>query len=157
METKRPDYRNKLMNKIKTLRFIKQLADYGLAILFLVAALPKIIDPNSFADAIASFRITPEWALEPLAHFLPWFEGICAGLLVTGVCRGLNHKILVGLLVFYTLLSFTAIFRGIDIYCGCFGGKGSSAWHVIFRNISILLILATIKLITTKYSVEQKH
>lgn len=49
------------------------------------------------------------------------------------------------------LLAAIAIIRGIDLHCGCFGGKGTTAWNVALRNTAILAILGTIRLITTRY------
>jgi len=129
---------------------IAKLADLGLAGLFLAAAIPKIADPEAFADAIASYHLSPTLAIEPLAYFLPWFEGLCALLLVLGLAGGLCRKTLVGLLLGYTFLTIVAVARGIDIRCGCFGGDGSSGINVIVRNSIILLSLMGLRLLTRR-------
>jgi uncharacterized membrane protein YphA (DoxX/SURF4 family) len=125
----------------------RRLADIGLAGLFVVAGGPKIIDPDSFADAIASYRMTPGWASDVLAYFLPWFELLAAMLLMVGVHRHAVRITLVGLLSAYTVATLVALGRGIDIHCGCFGGDGTSGWHVVGRNTIILLAFGLMHLV----------
>lgn len=132
-------------SKVRT--YIQRLIDVTLAAVFVAAALPKVFDPESFADAIASYRTVPTWAFEPLAYFLPWFEVLCATLLALGMLRNANRNILIGLLVGYTLLTLAAVVRGLDIHCGCFGGKGTSGWNVIMRNSIILSVFGLLQLL----------
>ena len=131
-------------------RVLAKLADLGLAVLFLAAAVPKIAEPADFAEAIATYRISPAWAVAPLAHFLPWLEVLCAALLALGPARTVCRRTLLGMLVAYTLVTGVAVARGIDIRCGCFGGQGGSAWLLIVRNVGILLAYGTVRLLVAR-------
>lgn len=125
--------------RIRPCDLLSKSADWIVAGIFLAAACPKIVDPAAFADAIASYRMTPSWALAPLARFLPWFEALMAGLLILGRYKAPCRLSLVGLLVVYSLLTLIAVWRGLDIHCGCFGGEGGSGLSVIVRNSLILV------------------
>ena len=59
----------------------------GLGAIFLVAALPKIADPPSFAHMIYNYRLVPGALVNAMALVMPWVE-ILAGLaLILGVWR----------------------------------------------------------------------
>ncbi len=99
----------------------------ALAGIYIFAAVPKVLDPWSFTHAIHNFRILPQPWIPPLAVILPPLEALAALAVVTGILyRG-------GLLCL-TLLSFafaagigSAIARGLDIDCGCFGSLAQSS------------------------------
>jgi putative oxidoreductase len=148
VEENRTPHRKRLtLNKYKLLGY---LGDSSLSVLFILAAIPKMYDPESFADAIASYRFVPLWGAEPLAFFLPYFEGTCGLLLLLRILTPLMRILLLFLLIIYTGLTLYALFQGIDIHCGCFGGKGGDAWTVIARNLSFLLIFGIIWLLTLR-------
>jgi uncharacterized membrane protein YphA (DoxX/SURF4 family) len=88
--------------------------------IFILAGIPKIIDPAAFSQTIANYQILPEALVNPAAIFLPWLELITGALIIAGIW-------LKGALVIYNLLMLTFIsvltyntMRGLDISCGCF-------------------------------------
>ena len=46
----------------------------ALGLFFVVAALPKLVDPPSFAHMIYNYRIVPGAFVNVLALVMPWFE-----------------------------------------------------------------------------------
>jgi len=86
----------------------------------------KLREGYAFAEAIANFRLLPAQGNQLLAVVLPWLEVATGLLLVFGVwvrAAGL----LAGLLFVAFLGALaTALWRGLDIECGCFG-TGSAA------------------------------
>src|SRR5713101_6734536 len=73
-------------------------AQIALGLLFIAAALPKIVDPPSFAHMIYNYRIVPGSLVNGAALLLPWVE-LLAGLgLVLGIWRR-SSSVLVGLLL----------------------------------------------------------
>jgi putative oxidoreductase len=98
------------------------LVRWVLAGLFILAGLLKLRDPESFADSIAGFHLlSPRW-INIIALGLPPME-ILSGLLLLVPSR---HRIL-GLAAIllmtsvFTLALTSALFRGLNVDCGCFG------------------------------------
>lgn len=95
-------------------------ADIALGALFVAAAIPKVLDPPSFAHMLYNYRIVPGGLVNAIALVLPWCE-LLAGLgLVLGLFRG-GAAILITsfLLVFMAGISLNLL-RGNPIVCGCF-------------------------------------
>jgi uncharacterized membrane protein YphA (DoxX/SURF4 family) len=125
----------------------------GLGAIFLVAALPKIADPPSFAHMIYNYRVVPAFAVNALALVMPWVELLAGLALVLGVWRR-ESAALVGLmlLVFIAAIGFN-LARGHAVDCGCFdvhsAGKTREElltdmrW-VIVRDLGILLMVAQV-------------
>jgi hypothetical protein len=118
------------------------LARGGLAVVFVAAAVPKILDPGEFALAVYRYRLLPPGLVSLCAVYLPWIE-LCAavGLLGSRMRRG-SALILILLLSVFTLAIIANLSRGIDIACGCFsvgGGGGRAGWLGIARNLGLML------------------
>ncbi|MFQ6109337.1 MAG: MauE/DoxX family redox-associated membrane protein [Candidatus Aminicenantales bacterium] len=88
---------------------------------FIWAGLLKILDPLGFAQDIANYRMFPQGVSFFLALILPWIEVLCGVFLIFGILRQASAFLLSLLLVSFLLLIASAIMRGIDIDCGCFG------------------------------------
>lgn len=95
-------------------------AEIALGALFVIAALPKLLDPPGFAHMIYNYRILPGPLVNPLALVLPWAE-LLAGLgLILGLFRGGSSLLISAfLLVFIVAISWN-LARGNPIDCGCF-------------------------------------
>ena len=59
----------------------------ALGALFVAAALPKIIDPPSFAHMIYNYRILPSNLINISSLVMPWLELVCGLALIIGVWR----------------------------------------------------------------------
>ena len=77
--------------------------EIALGALFVAAALPKVLDPPSFAHMVYNYRIVPGVFINAMALVLPWCE-LLAGLgLILGIFRGASSILITGfLLVFIT-------------------------------------------------------
>ena len=98
----------------------------GLAGLYLFAAIPKIIDPWSFARAIHNFRILPTAVIPPLSVWLPVFEAVAAVAAATGILYRGGVLALSAMSAVFALGISSAMVRGLDIDCGCFGSAANS-------------------------------
>ena len=125
----------------------------GLGAIFLVAALPKIADPPSFAHMIYNYRLVPGALVNAIALVMPWVE-ILAGLaLILGVWRK-EAAIVCGLLILVFLVAIGVnLARGHAVDCGCFdvhaAGKTreeqlSDMRWVLVRDVGILLLVAQV-------------
>ena len=117
---------------------------FVLAIVFLCAAVPKIISPAGFAEAVYRYQLAPYSTVNFTAIFLPWLE------LVSGLCLLFSRKfrpasalIILGLMIFFTVLVSVTLYRGIDISCGCFSVNPEAArigWKKVAENAVLSLM-----------------
>ena len=109
---------------------------------FILAALPKIQDPATFAISVEGYRVVTANLAMWIALMLPWLELVAGfGLLIPQIRRGSNLIIALLLIVFIALHA-SAWARGLDINCGCFNAHESEKtpdylWLVL-RNIGLL-------------------
>ncbi|SVE18259.1 uncharacterized protein METZ01_LOCUS471113, partial [marine metagenome] len=91
-----------------------------LGILFIYASYDKILDPAGFSKNIHNFHITPIAVENLAALIIPWLELIIGVFLIFGLFLEGTTSITISLLVFFIIILSQAVFRGIDIHCGCF-------------------------------------
>jgi hypothetical protein len=127
----------------------------GLGAIFVVAALPKVLDPPSFAHMIYNYRLVPGAAVNALALVMPWVEILVGLALILGVWPR-EAAALAGLLllVFIAAIGFNLV-RGHAVDCGCFdvhsAGKSreellSEMRWVLIRDAAMLLLVAQVLL-----------
>jgi putative oxidoreductase len=119
-----------------------------LAAVFFAAAVPKIVDPSGFADAVAHYRLLPRLLVHPAALYLPWLELIGAlALAAGGAARRGAVRIVMSLLIVFTLAIAFNLARGLDVSCGCFstsGGGARAGWGLGGRNLALLAAAARV-------------
>ena len=92
----------------------------ALGYIFIYASIDKIIDPISFSNVIDNYHITPIILNNLFALFIPWLE------FIIGICLIFNLKVhgasflSIILLLWFIFILTQAIFRGINVECGCF-------------------------------------
>jgi putative oxidoreductase len=92
----------------------------ALGAIFIIAAIPKIADPPSFAHMIYNYRILPAGAINISSLVMPWVELLCGIALVLGVWRRAALAIITTLLVVFIIAISINLARGNAIDCGCF-------------------------------------
>lgn len=109
--------------------------------LFLWASVTKIPDMAAFAESVANYRIVPP-ALVPVVAAAVLGVEVTAGVaLVLNVWARAAALVLAGLLAVFTVGLASALARGIDLACGCFGGNAPATWWTVLRDV-VLLALA---------------
>ena len=91
-----------------------------LGFVFIIASYNKILDPASFSNNIHNFHITPAAVENLAALFIPWLELILGVFLIFGVFLEGSISLTIGLYIFFIFILSQAVFRGIDVHCGCF-------------------------------------
>ena len=91
-----------------------------LGIIFIYASYDKILDPAGFSKNIHNFHVTPVAVENLAALIIPWLELIIGVFLIFGLFLEGTTSILIALLIFFIILLTQAVFRGIDVHCGCF-------------------------------------
>ena len=138
-------------------QLVLPLSRLSLSIVFFLAAWPKIVDPAGFATDIENYAIVPKVLVNLMALTLPWVEFMAALALVLGtvaefksgspLARGAALLCLVLLGIFIVAIA-SAVYRDLDITCGCFGHSGGrKAGFKALAEDGGFLILAVISLL----------
>src|SRR4026208_1451745 len=95
---------------------------FVLGLVFLYASVGKILDPKAFAENLIAYRVfdSPQM-LKYVAVTLPWIEWFCGILLVLGVFVRSVSALTTVLLFAFLAGMISALVRGLEIHCGCFG------------------------------------
>jgi len=119
---------------------------WGLAALFIVSGVTKLVAPYRFAVLLDAFGILPEVLILPTAVFLPIVEILAGGGLVLNV-RGSLAVIALLMVLFMMVLGY-GIWLGLDVDCGCFGPEDpeAQAFHglrqAFYRDVAIMAVVA---------------
>ena len=109
------------MSKVLNNEYLLLASRLILGFVFILAAVSKTSDPESFALAISNYRLLPDFLINISAIILPWIE-LCTGLLLLfGISVKENSAICSVLLVIFIGAILISVLRGLDIECGCFG------------------------------------
>ena len=120
----------------------KWLAICALSIFFMAAGGLKLLEPVEFAQAILGYQLIEGNLAWAGALMVPWMEVIAAIGLLVGRWRLAACWLLLGLLCFFEVILLSALYRGLDIDCGCLGTNASSSVSfALMRNILLIAIL----------------
>ena len=123
---------------------VRRGAQLALGLLFVLAALAKIVDPASLAREVHNFHLVPFWSEHLVAITLPWVE-LTAGLaLVLGIRARAGAWVTGALLAAFTVGVALAMARGLNFECGCFGTAGGTrvGWAKLGENLGMLALAA---------------
>ncbi len=109
---------------------------------FIWAGILKILDPLEFAQGIDNYRAFPRFISFFLALVLPWLEVICGSFLIFGLFRKASAFLVSCFLAGFLLLVTSAILRGLDIDCGCFGSLSRKVDYKLIVADSLLLFFS---------------
>tara|TARA_B100000989_G_scaffold268369_1_gene223040 strand:+ start:731 stop:1222 length:492 start_codon:yes stop_codon:yes gene_type:complete len=131
--------------RIRSTAFLAYLILIGRLIVsaaFILAALPKIQDPEAFTASVEGYRVVTGDLAVWIALALPWLELVTGfGLLIPQIRRG-SALVIALLLIAFIVLHASAWARGLDISCGCFraheSDKAPDYLWLILRNLGLL-------------------
>ena len=112
-----------------------------LGCMFLYTGVIHALDPMGFAEAVANYRILPAVLVNPFAVVLPFVEMITGMALILGILIPGSSLIIAGLLFVFALALGIALFKGLDISCGCFTTSKeaqSISWIYLVRDLGLL-------------------
>jgi len=119
------------------------LARAFLALVFIWAALHKVIHPDEFAMTVATYQLLPLSLINLQAIGLPWIELLVGVALVLGIWTREAALMTVGMNLMFIVAIVLTLNRGDDIMCGCFASAEASheiGWDLVFRDLGLLLI-----------------
>jgi putative oxidoreductase len=120
--------------------------------LFLYAGVVKLGTPAEFATEIANYHLGS--ALAPLmAVTMPTVEIVLGVALIAGTRPWVRAAALgsAGLLAVFTVAVSTVVARGINVDCGCFGGKsGPVTMLTVLRDLGLFAMAFAIFRLATR-------
>lgn len=117
------------------------VARVGLGCLFLWSSLPKIRQPYDFLSAIYSYELVGPKLGMLTAMVLPWLELLVALCLLGGIFVSGALLASAGMAVMFTFVLASALYRGLEISCGCFSASDAEiiSFSTLIRACLILL------------------
>jgi uncharacterized membrane protein YphA (DoxX/SURF4 family) len=125
----------------------------ALGLFFVVAALPKLVDPPSFAHMIYNYRLVPGTFVNVMALAMPWLELLTGLALVLGIWTRTSAALVGALLLVFIAAISANLARGNAIDCGCFDVTAANRTvderladmrFAILRDVGMLLMVAQI-------------
>jgi uncharacterized membrane protein YphA (DoxX/SURF4 family) len=102
-----------------------------------------VVDPAKFAQDVSHYRLLPHDLINLVAILLPWIEVTAGFLVVAGIRLRAAAQVIISLTIMFLIVIVSALARGLNIECGCFGTIGGK--HVGLVNLAIdftLLVFA---------------
>jgi uncharacterized membrane protein YphA (DoxX/SURF4 family) len=133
----------------------------GLGCLFLWSSLPKIRQPYDFLSSVYNYELVGPKLGALIAITLPWLELLVGVCLVGGIFVSGALLASIGMAAMFTFVLASALYRGLEISCGCFSASdaGAIGYSTLIRACVILLFttIAYICLVFLQRSTEYKH
>jgi putative oxidoreductase len=107
---------------------------------FVFAGATKVYDPGAFAIELQRYQAVP-WTIGALlAIYLPWLELLAGAFLLFRKIEGGALLVITLLLLIFTAALTSAMLRGLNIDCGCFGKTFAATGTVLplVRNLTLL-------------------
>jgi len=131
------------MSALRDLLF--HLARLAAGAVFLYAAALKVANIDAFAGNVAAYQLLPYSYNYLVAAILPYVEMITGILLLFNVQVRPASLLLMGLNLLFIVVLASAIWRGLDIDCGCFqqsgGGEHVAPLAALLRDVGLMVLL----------------
>jgi uncharacterized membrane protein YphA (DoxX/SURF4 family) len=132
---------NFLKNKPQMFLVLEWVGAVLLCLVFLVASIHKVTDPDGFSKIIASYNVMPSVLVGWVALFLPWLEINIALAILIPRARTAALVMGAGLLIVFAVLTGWNLLEGIEVPCGCFSNEaGPATWWSVARNMMLASI-----------------
>lgn len=102
---------------------------------FIFAGVLKIADPAKFAIDVSNYRLVPHELINLVAILMPWMEVVAGAFVLTGIWLRAAALVIASMTVMFAIVILSALARGLNIECGCFGTLGGK--HIGLVNLAI--------------------
>ncbi len=111
--------------------------------LFIFSGVGKLMGRRAFMTSLRALPFVPPWGVALVAAGLPWVEIVLGSALLMGFFALYAAWLSLALLLAFSLVAISAVARGMDVPCSCFG-KASQApisMRTVVRNAFFALLL----------------
>jgi len=120
-------------------------ARLGVGTVLVYAGLHKMGHAGELARIVYAYRLVHLEMVNLVAMILPWLEMLAGILLVLGLLRRSSALVACALFGLFAAAVGLALFRGIDVLCGCFSlvpGGERIGWGVLLRDGALAVVSA---------------
>ena len=124
--------------------FVKFILRLSIGGIFVVAGALKLWEPALFAKDLANFRVLPDNLINLVAIMVPWIEVLAGSLLIIGAYQKSSALLITIMLVIFLGFIGQAVYRHLNINCGCFGTLEASkvGWTALAKDGVLLAVAA---------------
>lgn len=109
-------------------------------------------NPFAFLSSILKYKLLTERPATFVASVLPVFQTLLAGMMFLGVARRFTSFCAAGLLSLFTLVQASALARGLEIGCGCFGAASNAP--ITLYSVGRVATLAALAWLMFRFEVD---
>ncbi len=112
-----------------------------IGLVFVLASLFKIYDPQVFALSVATYQILPLAMINVFTLFLPWLELIVGASLIAGLWTREAALLVSGMMLMFIAALGIALTKDLKMSCGCFASQAAAdeiGVHTVFRDLGWL-------------------
>ena len=102
---------------------------------FVLAGVLKIAAPARFAGAVGNYRLVPHELINLVAIVVPWIEVVAGLCVLAGFWLRSGALIITAMTAVFFFVITSALARGLNIECGCFGTVGGKT--IGLQNLAI--------------------
>jgi uncharacterized membrane protein YphA (DoxX/SURF4 family) len=88
---------------------------------FVFAGALKMADPAKFVLDVGNYRLVPHELINLMAILIPWIEITAGAFVLAGIWLRAATLVITGLTAMFFTVIVSALARGLNIECGCFG------------------------------------
>lgn len=124
---------------------VKMIFGWGLRCILglslLLSSLPKLSNPYEFFANVCGYELLGPKGVLIVATVLPWLELLVGIALLTNICVGGALVASVTMGAVFTVAQASALYRGLEISCGCFSQSDASkiSYATLLRAVMLLL------------------
>jgi uncharacterized membrane protein YphA (DoxX/SURF4 family) len=125
---------------------------FGLAFVFLTAAIPKLSAPRDFERAVRNYALLPRVVVWPVARWLPRIELLCAAALLLGVAVPVIATAAAVMLTTFASGVAVNLLRGRAIDCGCTGtvAPRQIGWSLVAGDLALAVMAIIVASVNTR-------
>lgn len=139
-----------IFSRCELYRKVIETAGYStVTIVFLYAAVSKLVDPEAFTEAIERYQLLPRELCVLIALYLPCLEIVLALVVWTNRLQRPALLVCATLSVCFCFIIASALVRNLNIDCGCFGASATVAHDNL--GFSLLRAISLVFLTTWLY------
>lgn len=126
---------------------LSQIFAVAIGIVFLWSAVPKLLSPLMFLMNVYDYALFSPPMGVGIAFFVPYLELVLGVCLVFGVLKKAASVLSETLFIAFVVLQSSALWRGLQIACGCMGSSGDAvSVRTLGRTVLLLAVCSFVLL-----------